>query len=79
MKIIILCKPNAKQSKVEKIDALTYRVSVRAEPEGGAANREVVELLAGYFGVAIGDIVILSGQKSRQKQVAVKKIVTNNK
>ena len=72
MKITVICKPNAKQAKVERLDPSTYRATVRAAPEAGAANREVAELLAEYFSVPLSAVVILAGQKSRKKIVAVK-------
>ena len=72
MKITVICKPNAKKARVERVDGSTYRVAVRAEPEDGEANREVLGLLADYFGVPAADIVILAGQKSRRKQVGIK-------
>ncbi len=72
MKITVVCKPNAKQAKVEKLDSSTWRVWVRSTPEDGAANREVTEKLAEYFGVPVSCVEILAGQKSRKKIVAVK-------
>lgn len=72
MKITIFCKPNAKASKVEKVDELTYRVAVKAQPEDGKANQAVRKILADYFELPISDVVILAGQKSRQKTVGIK-------
>lgn len=42
---------------------------VRAAASDGAANREVVESLAEYFGVARSAVEILSGESSRSKVV----------
>ena len=47
------------------------KVRVRAIAEGGAANRAVMELLAGALGVPKAKVKILSGTTSRHKQVAV--------
>ncbi len=44
-------------------------VRVRSPPEGGKANREVVELLSKFFSA---EVEIVSGHKSRSKVVVVK-------
>jgi uncharacterized protein (TIGR00251 family) len=72
VKITVFCKPNAKIPKVEKVDETTYRVAVKAAPEDGEANESVRKALADYFEVSISRVLILSGQKSRQKSVAIK-------
>jgi len=72
VKVTVLCKPNAKVSKVEKVDEVTYRVAVKAAPEAGEANEAVRKALADYFQVPVGRVLILSGQKSRRKTAAIK-------
>ncbi|MCB9799492.1 MAG: DUF167 domain-containing protein [Candidatus Omnitrophica bacterium] len=72
MRITVIVKPNAKEEKVEKMDADHYRVYVKAAPEEGAANRAVIETLSRYFETDTDHIVILSGQKSKKKLVAIK-------
>lgn len=48
-------------------DALKVRVG--APPAGGAANKAVVALVAKEFGLAAADVVIVSGETSREKRV----------
>jgi uncharacterized protein (TIGR00251 family) len=50
-------------------DALLVRVS--APPVEGAANEALVGLLTEAFGVARRAVRIVSGEKSRQKRVAI--------
>ena len=75
MKITVFCKPNAKIPKVEKVDEVTYRVAVKAAPEDGEANEAVRKVLADYFKVPMAKVLILAGQKSRRKTVAIKESV----
>ena len=47
----------------------SLRVRISAPPVDGAANDEVVKLLAKAFGVAKGNVAILSGQTSKNKRI----------
>ena len=67
MKIFVHAKPNAREDKIEKIDAMHYAVAVTALPVKGAANRAVAHLLAEHFGVAPSRVRLVSGFSSRQK------------
>ena len=42
---------------------------VRAAPERGAANRDVVSLLAGALGIPARDVRVVSGHGARDKMV----------
>ena len=45
------------------------KLSVKAPPEKGRANRDVVSLVAETFGLAPSDVTILSGETSPDKVV----------
>ena len=47
------------------------KVTVSRAPEGGAANKAVVKLLADVLGIAPGNIQILRGHGSPRKQVLI--------
>ncbi|HLA94611.1 MAG TPA: DUF167 domain-containing protein, partial [Pyrinomonadaceae bacterium] len=49
----------------------SLRVRISAPPVDGAANDEVVKLLAKAFGVAKGNVAILSGQTSKNKRIKI--------
>ena len=51
-------------------DAVLVRLG--AAPVDGAANAELVALLAAAFGVARRDVAIVSGERSRQKRVRLR-------
>lgn len=67
MKIFVKAKPGAYEERVEKIDDLHFVVSVKEPPIQGRANAAIIKALAGYFGVAISNVKMLSGFTSRQK------------
>lgn len=71
MKIFVYVKANARENRVEKIDDTTYKVSVKAAPVDGRANKEVEEVLADYFDIAVSQIYIVSGFKSKSKVVEI--------
>lgn len=71
MKIFILAKTKAKERKVQKISENSFQVSVPALPVDGQANREIVEVLADYFGVSKSSVRILSGAASKKKLIYV--------
>jgi hypothetical protein len=48
-------------------------VSIKAKPERGKANRELVKRLAEHFGVPEPNVRILSGLASRKKLVEIQK------
>jgi uncharacterized protein (TIGR00251 family) len=72
MKISVRVKPNMKEEKVEKVDDV-FTVCVKEPAKEGKANKAVIELLSEYFKVPKSQIVILSGMKSKQKIIEIKK------
>ena len=60
-----------KNGVVEEGDHL--KVYVRAPPVKGKANEAVIEVLAEFFGVKKSDIRIISGERSREKVVEIRK------
>lgn len=66
-------RPGARQARVEKIDEGQYRVWVRAVPEKGKANAEMLSLLAEYFAVPKSAVSIVIGKTAREKLVEILK------
>jgi len=69
MKIFLKVKSKASQAKVVKIDKTHYQVYVTQPPEKGKANKQIIKLLADYFGVSSSKINIIAGEKGKEKVV----------
>lgn len=67
MKFSVIAHPNAKKIRIE-IDLLeTYHVYVSQPPLEGKANRAVIEALAQHFNINRSKVILLSGEKSKNK------------
>lgn len=71
MKIFVRAKPNSKFVKVEKISDTEFRVAVCEPPKGGKANEAIIRVLAEYFRVPKSQVIIKTGQGSRNKIVEI--------
>jgi uncharacterized protein len=63
--------PRASRSEVAGEHNGSLRIRVAAAPVDGAANKEVIELLAKTFKVSRSAVRILSGHTGRLKQVSI--------
>lgn len=72
MKIIVKVKTKAKFTKVEKLDDLNYKASVKEPPVDGKANTAIVKALADYFDISTSRITLVVGQTSKQKVFMIK-------
>ena len=63
--------PNAKRTEVDGLHDGALRVRLAAPPIDGRANEALVAWLAKSMGVARRDVVVLRGESSRRKQVAI--------
>lgn len=64
-------KPGAGKSAVEGFRDGAVVLSVKAQPEGGKANREVEKLISKLLGVGADCVRITGGMKSRRKRVRI--------
>ncbi|CAG8448065.1 11831_t:CDS:2 [Ambispora gerdemannii] len=71
LKISLLVKPGAKESRVSDISGDHIGVQIAAPPRDGEANKEVVSFLAQILQTRKTDVSIISGMKSREKVVRV--------
>lgn len=67
MKLTIIAHPNAKKPRIEEDLLGTLHVYVNAPPLEGKANSAVIESLAKYCKVKKSQVLLVSGQKSKQK------------
>jgi uncharacterized protein (TIGR00251 family) len=63
--------PRAKRSGLAGRRGEALLVRVQAPPLDGAANAELLDVLAGALGVPRRDVAVIAGERSRQKRVRV--------
>jgi len=64
-------QPRSSAPGVDKIGEIDLKVRVKAAPDKGRANAEVIELLSEYFHVPRSRITIARGQTSRNKLIII--------
>jgi uncharacterized protein YggU (UPF0235/DUF167 family) len=67
VKISIIAHPNSKKPRIEKDLFDTLHVYVSEPPLEGKANNAIRESLADYFNVNKSAVLIISGEKSKNK------------
>lgn len=72
MKLKVRVIPNADKNEVIE-EGEILKVKVKSPPEGGRANKEVVEVLAKFYGVKKRCVSIKKGFRSREKIVEIEK------
>jgi len=70
--------PRASRSELVGEQDGTLRVRIAAPPVDGAANEELIRLLAKILKVKPGSVTIVSGQASRLKRIAVKGVTAKD-
>jgi uncharacterized protein YggU (UPF0235/DUF167 family) len=63
----VKAQPRAKAPGVEELGPDRFRVRVRAAPDKGRANAEVIERLAAHLNVPPSRLTLLRGATSSQK------------
>jgi len=64
--------PGARRAGVTGLHGDALRVRVTARPVEGAANRELLRLLARLLGVRSADLALEAGARGREKRVRVR-------
>lgn len=67
MRISVIAHPNAKKNKIEKDLLDTLHIYVHEPPIDGRANSEIINELAKYFKIKRSNIILISGEKSKNK------------
>lgn len=63
--------PKASRAEVVGLEGDILKVKLTAPPEGGRANKQLIEVLARHFNVPKRAVRILKGETSRQKIVEI--------
>jgi hypothetical protein len=64
-------QPGASRSRIAGLHGGAVKVQVRARPVEGAANRELVGILADALAVAPAHVTVEAGARGRRKRVRV--------
>ena len=70
----IAVKPRSRVSELAPLDDGTWRARLKAPPVDGKANAELIQLVAGHFGVPKSAVTIMAGAASRIKRVIVNNV-----
>ena len=71
MKLKVKVIPRAQQPGIEKMADASLKVRLKAVPEKGLANDELMAVLADYFKVSKSQIKIIGGFKARNKLIEI--------
>jgi uncharacterized protein YggU (UPF0235/DUF167 family) len=69
--LTVKVQTRAKKPGLERVGLRVFRVRVRAAPERGRANREVLERLAEHLGIPPSRLRIVRGETSSEKWIEV--------
>jgi uncharacterized protein len=71
VRISVRVKPRASRSRILRADGLSIEASIAAPPVDGAANAELLALLAGVLGVSKSSLRLVQGETGKNKVVEV--------
>lgn len=71
MKIQVKVKPNAKQTKIIKLNDLEFQIAVHAPPHEGKANEALIKALSDYFRKPKTHFRILRGLSGKNKVIEI--------
>jgi uncharacterized protein YggU (UPF0235/DUF167 family) len=71
LRLQVKVKPNARASRFEQLADGSWSAALRAAPVDGAANQELVALVAAHFGVAKSKVTIRGGAAARTKWLSI--------
>ena len=75
--IIIEVKVDPRSSRNEIVGVVdkTVRIKLTGPPVEGAANEQLIKLLAERFDIRKSDVIIMKGESSRHKLIKLKGVV----
>lgn len=68
----IWAKPRASKSRLVGVREGLVEVALAAPPVDGAANDELIRVLASHFGIPRGQVELVAGQAGRTKRVRLR-------
>ena len=64
--IRVTVKPNSSRNEILSMEGEKYKIAIKAAPDKGRANKELIKFLSRYFKKKV---TIISGFRSREKLV----------
>ncbi|MBU1131537.1 DUF167 domain-containing protein [Patescibacteria group bacterium] len=71
MKVKVKAIPKSSVSHIQESLEGDLRVKLKSAPVRGLANKELIELLAGYYKVSKNQITIIKGLTSKNKIIEI--------
>lgn len=65
----VKAQPRSSKAGVDGLLGDAVKVKIKCAPVDGKANKELVDTLAGVFGIPKGRVVFKSGETSKQKRI----------
>jgi uncharacterized protein YggU (UPF0235/DUF167 family) len=75
----VFAKPGSKKESLVVSAEGSLVVKTHSRPIDGEANNAIVEMVAKYFGIAKSKIIIIRGDKSKNKRIKLLVEITANK
>ncbi len=69
--IKVRVRPSSSMNRIKKVEGDIYFIDIKAPPEGGKANKELIKFLSKEFKVPKERIRIIKGEKSRNKLIKI--------
>ena len=69
--------PKSAKQEIAGIYNERVKIKIGSAPEGGKANKELIELLSKKIGIAKSSIEIVSGELSQNKTIRIKGITSD--
>lgn len=78
MIITVKITPNSRMNRVVGFEEDILKIKIKAPPEKGKANKELINFLAKKLKIAKSSIKILTGQTSRLKKLKIEGMSIKN-
>ena len=70
--LFVQARPRSSRARVDSLLGDSVKVLVRSAPVDGKANKELVETIAGWLGVAKSSVAVALGETSKRKRVLLR-------
>jgi len=78
LRISVKVTPRALKPGIRRIRDRDFKIKVKALPEKGEANKEVVEIVADYFNIPKSHVKIIRGHTTRRKIIEIKNLISQD-